>query len=149
MRPNVRLDGHSLTIDDLIAVASGTAGVSADPAALIRVDERQATLLAARDRGVVYGANTGVGANRGEPAGVGSHALRLLRSHCAGVGPVEDDLTARATMVTRLNQILAGGSGISGRVGGHVRPSGGDGDQVVDRQRVPVKPDVCAHIGTT
>jgi histidine ammonia-lyase len=71
-------------------------------------------LLAARARGGVYGANTGVGANRNEQTSDdGGHGLRLLRSHCAGVGPVEDDLTARAAMTTRLNQILAGGSGIS------------------------------------
>lgn len=119
MRVNVRLDGRSLTIDDLIAVAAGRAEVTADPAAVALVDERHAQLLEARARGAVYGANTGVGANRHErtdSADEGSHGLRLLRSHCAGAGPVEDDLTARATMVTRLNQILAGGSGISGRV---------------------------------
>ncbi|WP_030437270.1 aromatic amino acid lyase [Actinoplanes subtropicus] len=119
MHAKVRLDGHSLTIDDLIAVAAGRADVTADPAALALVDERHALLLAARSRGAVYGANTGVGANRHErtdSADESTHALRLLRSHCAGAGPVEDDLTARATMVTRLNQILAGGSGISGRV---------------------------------
>lgn len=119
MRVNVRLDGRSLTIDDLIAVAAGRADVTADPAAVALVDERHALLLEARARGAVYGANTGVGANRHErtdAADEGSHGLRLLRSHCAAAGPVEDDLTARATMVTRLNQILAGGSGISGRV---------------------------------
>jgi len=119
MRVNVRLDGRSLTIDDLIAVAAGRAEVTADPAAVALVDERHAQLLEARARGAVYGANTGVGANRHErtdSADEGSHGLRLLRSHCAGAGPVEDDLTARATMVTRLNQILAGGSGISGRI---------------------------------
>jgi histidine ammonia-lyase len=119
MRAKVRLDGHSLTIDDLIAVAAGRADVTADPAAVALVDERHALLLEARSRGAVYGANTGVGANRHErtdAADEATHALRLLRSHCAGAGPVEDDLTARATMVTRLNQILAGGSGISGRV---------------------------------
>jgi len=119
MRLNVRLDGRSLTIDDLIAVATGRADVTADPAAVALVDERHTLLLEARARGAVYGANTGVGANRHErtdSADEGTHGLRLLRSHCAGAGPVEDDLTARATMVTRLNQILAGGSGISGRV---------------------------------
>src|SRR5690348_9876274 len=101
MRPHVRLDGHALTIDDLIAVASGRAGVTADPAALGLVGERHGFLGAAVERGAVYGANTGVGANRGEHArGAAAHGLRLLRSHCAGVGPVEDDLTARGTMVT-------------------------------------------------
>jgi histidine ammonia-lyase len=119
----VRLDGRSLTIEDLIALASGRSSLVVDPAALALVGSRHEALLEAQARGAVYGANTGVGANRHERTvsasaadGGGSHALRLLRSHCAGVGPIEDDRTARATMVTRLNQILAGGSGISRRL---------------------------------
>ncbi|GIF26577.1 histidine ammonia-lyase [Actinoplanes tereljensis] len=117
MRAKVRLDGHSLTVEDLVAVASGRAEVSVDPAALRLVERRHAVLLEARVAGAVYGANTGVGANRHEmTADDGGHGLRLLRSHCAAVGPVEDDETARAAMTTRLNQILAGGSGISRRV---------------------------------
>ena len=110
----VRLDGRSLTIDALVAVAAGHARTEVDPAALMVIDQRHAVLHAARERGVVYGANTGVGANRHEHSDSdGEHALRLLRSHCAGAGPVEDEVTARAAMTTRLNQILAGGSGIS------------------------------------
>ena len=73
-------------------------------------------LLAARATGDVYGANTGVGANRGVKVtgNTGTvHGLRLLRSHCAAVGPLEDDGIVRAAMTVRLNQILAGGSGVS------------------------------------
>ncbi|MEU8659277.1 aromatic amino acid lyase [Actinoplanes philippinensis] len=113
----VRLDGHSLTIPELETIASATTGITVDPAALTLVDERHSGLLGARARGAVYGANTGVGANRHEQAGdPDGHALRLLRSHCAGVGPEEDDRTARAVMAVRLNQLLAGGSGVSRRV---------------------------------
>jgi histidine ammonia-lyase len=111
------LDGRTLTIGGLLAVAAGRADMEVDPAALRLVGERHATLQAARARGAVYGANTGVGANRSERTGDdGQHGLRLLRSHCAAAGPVEDDVTARAAMTTRLNQILAGGSGISRRL---------------------------------
>ncbi|WP_433825116.1 aromatic amino acid lyase [Actinoplanes sp. CA-015351] len=98
-------------------IATGMAHVTVDPIALARVDARHAILQAAREHGAVYGANTGVGANRHESAGAASdHGLRLLRSHCAGVGPVEDAVTARAAMTVRLNQILAGGSGVSRRI---------------------------------
>jgi histidine ammonia-lyase len=110
----IRLDGRNLTIEGLTAVAAGRADIAVDPAALLLVETRHALLHAARERGAVYGANTGVGANRHERASASAdHGLRLLRSHCAGVGPAEDDSTARAAMTVRLNQILAGGSGIS------------------------------------
>ncbi|GLY08421.1 MULTISPECIES: aromatic amino acid ammonia-lyase [Actinoplanes] len=116
----VRLDGRTLTIAGLVAVADGTAAISVDPTALDLVNTRHALLHTARTRGAVYGANTGVGANRNErtteETGPSEHGLRLLRSHCAGVGPEEDDVTARAAMAVRLNQILAGGSGVSRRI---------------------------------
>jgi histidine ammonia-lyase len=117
MPAKVLLDGRTLTIEDLVGVASGRADVTVDPAALRLVERRHAVLQEARAAGAVYGANTGVGANRHERTeDDGQHGLRLLRSHCAAAGPVEDDETARAAMTTRLNQILAGGSGISRRV---------------------------------
>ena len=113
----VLLDGRTLTIPSLVTAASGTIDVDVDPGALDLVESRHADLRAALERGAVYGANTGVGANRHERTDDGEgHGLRLLRSHCAGVGPEEDDVTARAAMTVRLNQILAGGSGVSRRV---------------------------------
>ncbi|MBU2670356.1 aromatic amino acid lyase [Actinoplanes bogorensis] len=111
-----RLDGASLTIGGLVAISSGRCGVEVDPGALRRVGTSNALLQHARAHGAVYGANTGVGANRHERASDEERGLRLLRSHCAAVGPIEDDITARAAMTVRLNQILAGGSGISPRV---------------------------------
>ncbi|GAA2860903.1 histidine ammonia-lyase [Actinoplanes cyaneus] len=113
----VTLDGRNLTIPGLLAIASGQAVTEVGPAALRLVEARHARLHDARERGAVYGANTGVGANRHEHTGdAGEHGLRLLRSHCAAVGPEEDDVTARAAMAVRLNQILSGGSGVSRRV---------------------------------
>src|SRR4051812_26346167 len=97
----IRLDGRTLTIPVLVTIASGAAAIIVDPAALALVSERNDQLRAAQARGAVYGANTGVGANRHERTtedGAPGHGLRLLRSHCAGVGPEEDDVTARAAM---------------------------------------------------
>ncbi len=68
----------------------------------------------ARSEGTVYGATTGVGANKDvdvdEEQGEHprAHGLRLLRSHAASLGPVEDEPTTRAALVLRLNQLLAG-----------------------------------------
>ncbi len=63
----------------------------------------------------VYGQTTGVGANRGEVVGADAqgHALRLLRSHASGTGPLEPPDRVRAAMVVRLNQLAAGGSGVA------------------------------------
>ncbi len=63
----------------------------------------------------VYGWTTGVGANLVEPVpddSVRQHSLALLRSHAGGVGPELRPAEVRALMVVRVNQLLAGGSGI-------------------------------------
>lgn len=119
----VALDGVSLTVADLAAIAH-RAPVDISDHAIAGLDLARDRLIAAREAGAVYGANTGVGANRGvrvssdhNPKASAAHGKRLLRSHCAGVGSIENDPTARAAMVVRLNQLLAGGSGVSSAVG--------------------------------
>jgi histidine ammonia-lyase len=66
----------------------------------------------------VYGRTTGVGANRavGVPADAAAgaqHTLALLRSHATSAGPLRSETRVRATLLVRLNQLAAGGSGIS------------------------------------
>ena len=91
---------------------------------LSRLGALHEAMEAARARGAVYGATTGVGANKDvevddeQQEHPQAHGLRLLRSHAASLGPVEDEATTRATLVVRLNQLLAGahaglGAGIS------------------------------------
>ena len=63
----------------------------------------------------LYGRTTGVGANRNVGLAeddLAEHGLRLLRSHAAGAGPLQPADLGRAMLVTRLNQIGAGGSGV-------------------------------------
>jgi len=112
----VDLDGRGLTVSDLVSAARAPElTVGCDPLAMARVAQAHEAMLDARRRGPVYGQTTGVGANRSVQvaADAAGHSLRLLRSHAVGVGPVEDDETTRATMLVRLNQLLAGGSGVS------------------------------------
>lgn len=117
--PPVRIDGRTLTCRDIVRVARSGVSVSLDEAARHRAQdawELVEDLTAARP---VYGRTTGVGANRHEEVGGESavgHGSRLLRSHAGGVGPLVPAEQVRATLVIRLNQLAAGGSGVHPRV---------------------------------
>jgi histidine ammonia-lyase len=111
----VVLAGRDLTCAGVRAVARDGAPVRVAGDAWARAD-RAAELVQrlARTR-PVYGRTTGVGANRDAAAGPepAEHGLALLRSHAGGAGPPLDAERARAMFVVRLNQLLAGGSGVA------------------------------------
>ncbi|MBB2900030.1 histidine ammonia-lyase [Kineococcus radiotolerans] len=120
----VRVEGRGLGLDDLTDLALGRAHAVVDRDVLGRLGVLHEAMGAARERGAVYGATTGVGANKDvevddeQHEHPQAHGLRLLRSHAASLGPVEDEATTRAALVVRLNQLLAGahaglGAGIS------------------------------------
>lgn len=79
-----------------------------------RVEASHRAAVAAVAERPVYGRSTGVGANRGvavdDPA---AHAVDLLRSHATSAGAVRAAERVRAMLLVRLNQLAAGGSGIS------------------------------------
>ena len=111
----VTIDGSSLSCAQVAAVARQQASVAVAPTA---VAAAQAAWQVAREvaaRQPVYGRTTGVGANHVVPLSEddrAEHGFRLLRSHAAGAGPLRAPEAARATLVIRLNQIGAGGSGV-------------------------------------
>ncbi len=114
------LDGRTLTVAALVRFArpapDDVPGPGIDAGALRRVAQAHATAVHVAATGPVYGQTTGVGANRAvvvPRADADGHALRLLRSHAGGFGVVEDDDVARAAVLVRLNQLLAGGSGVA------------------------------------
>jgi histidine ammonia-lyase len=124
---DVLIAGRRLALADLADLAHRRARPVVDRHVLGRLGAVHAAMDAARDAGAVYGATTGVGANKDvavdEEQGEHprAHGLRLLRSHAASLGPVEDDPTTRAAVIVRLNQLLAGahaglGAGISAPV---------------------------------
>jgi histidine ammonia-lyase len=115
MRQSIEITGSSLTCAEVAAVARGTAKVTVAPAA--EQAARAAWQVAQEVTGQrpVYGRTTGVGANRNvglADADLAEHGLRLVRSHAAGAGPLLAPELGRAMLVTRLNQLSAGGSGV-------------------------------------
>ncbi|RVW09473.1 aromatic amino acid lyase [Prescottella agglutinans] len=84
-----------------------------DAASLDLMERSWKTATSASGRRQVYGRTTGVGANREVQVDQAlDQDLRLLRSHATGTGPYLSHDTVRAAMIARLNQLLAGGSGM-------------------------------------
>lgn len=114
----IQVDGRTLRCADVVEAAVTTGPLRIEvPAGALRVAETAWTLAEELStQRVVYGRTTGVGANKDDTVtGDDSldHGLRLLRSHAGGSGEAMPDEQVRAMMLIRLNQLLAGGSGIS------------------------------------
>ena len=112
----VTLDGHSLSIADVVAVARGAAPVAIAPHALASVDASRRAVETAVARGdTIYGVNTGFGKLahvRIKPDQARDLQLNLIRSHASGVGePLSVD-AVRAMMLLRANVLLRGTSGV-------------------------------------
>ena len=116
---HVRIDGRTLSCGDVVRVARRGVPVVLDGTARKRAQDAWELVDDITARRQVYGRTTGVGANRQEEVGGEAalgHGLRLLRSHSGGVGPSLPDDQVRATLVVRLNQLAAGGSGVHPRL---------------------------------
>ena len=112
----ILLDGDSLTLRDLAAIADDYHRVGLAPTAAARVDASRAVVerKAASDE-AVYGINTGFGAlaeSRIPKDSLGALQLNLLRSHAAGVGEPLPVRAVRASMALRANVLAKGFSGI-------------------------------------
>jgi histidine ammonia-lyase len=113
------LDGKSLTIEQVIAVAYGQPGVpkvelSAEAKAKVnRAAQAVEQLLARRE--VAYGITTGFGAFKDRiipPEQVLELQRNIVISHAVGVGAPFDIPTTRAIMLIRANTLARGHSGI-------------------------------------
>ncbi len=112
----IHLDGRSLTLDDLAAIAYERAPVSLTSDARDRVSAARTVVDAfARGDRPVYGINTGFG-NFAEvriaAESLAELQVNLLRSHAAGVGEPLSIPVVRATMALRANVLAKGYSGI-------------------------------------
>ncbi|WP_410588742.1 aromatic amino acid ammonia-lyase [Amycolatopsis sp. lyj-23] len=112
----IRVDGRTLRCADVVAAArtEGPLGIDVSIAALRAAENAWKLAEELSTRRVVYGRTTGVGANKDDSVESSvAHGLRLLRSHAGGSGDEMPPGQVRAMLLIRLNQLLAGRSGIS------------------------------------
>ncbi|HYM84443.1 MAG TPA: aromatic amino acid ammonia-lyase, partial [Candidatus Dormibacteraeota bacterium] len=111
----VVLDGSSLTLERLAAIARDSAPVALTPAALGRIAACRAMLedkIAARE--VMYGINTGIGEFSEvvlTDEQVESFQRYLVYNHAAGIGDPAPIHSVRAAMASRINVHAHGCSG--------------------------------------
>lgn len=112
----ILLDGATLSLTDLLAIADDGAAVGLAPAARTRVAAARAVVDAkAAGNEPVYGVNTGFGnfaETRIDKADLAALQLNLLRSHAAGVDEPLPVRAVRASMALRANVLAKGYSGI-------------------------------------
>ncbi len=110
------VDGSSLTLDAIGAVAAGRVAVGLAPEARRRVEASRAVVdRVAGGPAAVYGVNTGFGSFadvRIEADALDTLQVNLLRSHAAGVGDPLPVPAVRAMMLLRANVLARGHSGI-------------------------------------
>jgi histidine ammonia-lyase len=113
----ILLDGSTLTIEQLLAIADRGETVALADAARDRVQASRAVVdRRARGDQPAYGINTGFGSFADvkiAPEALGTLQSNLLRSHAAGLGDPLPARAVRATMALRANVLAKGFSGIS------------------------------------
>ncbi len=115
MMPCIELDGQSLRIADVEAVAAGRARVVLAAAARARVEATRRVVNDLVARGaVVYGVTTGFG-KLSEVAipqdQLAALQVNLVRSHAVGAGAILPERDTRAMMLLRANVMAKGHSG--------------------------------------
>ena len=118
------LNGHSLSIEQVLAVSKNQSTVTISPEAIERVTNSFKLLIKASDQGIpIYGVNRGVGLNKDKVIFKGSlldSANRVasekfnsanLHATSASFGELAPADIVRAALVIRLNTLLTGRSG--------------------------------------
>jgi len=114
--PSVTVTGDAVTLDDLVAVARGSAGAALGSGVEERMAFSRSVVAAAvaEDR-VMYGVTTGFGALADTHIGradLERMQLALVRSHSAGVGAPLPDEVVRGMLLLRARTLAAGYSGV-------------------------------------
>ena len=114
--PTAVLDGHSLKVEDVVAIARHRQPIELHPDAIRRINKCRALLeRKIQSREIMYGVNTGIGELSEvvlTPDQVQQFQKYLLYSHAAGYGEPCAEQDVRAGMLSRLNTHCWGHSGI-------------------------------------
>ncbi|WP_248903600.1 histidine ammonia-lyase [Halocatena marina] len=120
----IELDGESLTPADVVAVARKNESVTVPEATLEAVRSSRARVeRVVESEEPVYGLNTGFGqlvTERIPEDDLERLQTNLIRSHAAGAGRELRRAEVRALMLTRLNALVKGYSGVRERVVTHI-----------------------------
>ena len=112
---DIAIDGDSLAIADVVAVARDRRRATLSDAARVRADRARQHVAGIVSRNeVVYGVTTGFGKLSDiaiPPDRLAELQVNLVRSHAAGVGPILSEGETRAVMLLRANVIAKGFSG--------------------------------------
>jgi len=112
----ITLDGKHLTLEQVLEVAEGKAGVNISPAVVKKIKGSRDFVERALAQGEkMYGVTTGFGMLADQvidPSQIKALQRNLIRSHSVGVGPYFDEMTTRAIMLLRANVLAMGYSGV-------------------------------------
>lgn len=112
----IRIDGNSLTIEEVIRVCREGIEVALDDTARPRMEKSRAFVKKIlREGRTVYGITTGVGELANQlipPRDVERLQHNLIRSHATGVGPPFSEDVVRGIILLRANALAKGFSGV-------------------------------------
>lgn len=110
----LRLDGHGVTVDDVVAVARDREPVELTATAVERMAAARAVVEQLAEGAPKYGISTGFGALATVSIPTDRRAAlqaALVRSHAAGMGPPVESEVVRAMMFLRARTLAMGHSG--------------------------------------
>jgi histidine ammonia-lyase len=113
----VTLGAGRITLDDLVAVARDGARVALAPDVSARLAAARAVVERLVHAGApIYGVNSALGANVGEPidaSDLESFQASAIRARAVGVGAPYDATSVRAMLFARAASLAVGGTGVS------------------------------------
>jgi histidine ammonia-lyase len=113
----VTLGTSPVTLADVVAVARDGAKVALAPEVVPRLSAARAVVMRlVRTATPIYGVNSALGANVGQPieeADLETFQASAIRARAVGVGPSYDAASVRAMLFARTSSLAVGGAGVS------------------------------------